>query len=147
MKIDALALTLTTLAFGLGACSKTPKDAREIVADIDRYRGDHVAMKAKFFPGVRCRLETEDGEWVTYCGDCQVCKGPYVVDVEGASDEVWPLVLAGIWERRDIRCTGPLNDIECHPFEIGETYIVEGTIDRSNPPKLFVDDFREVEDD
>lgn len=148
MTTTTLRLALSTLAMGLAlsACTEEPKDAAEIVDQIDSYIGKRVTMKAKFRPGIRCRLDTGDEEkWVTYCRDCQVCKGPFVVDLEGEDAEAWPMILGGTWDMKDIRCKGPLNDIECYPFEIGKTYIVEGVLERSTPPKLFVDGWKEAE--
>lgn len=142
-----LTLTLALALAGLLAagCTEEPKDAREVVTNLEQHLGRRVVMTAKFRPGIRCRLDTEDGEWATYCRDCQVCKGPYVVDIEGDDVDAWPMVLAGTWNLRDIRCKGPLNEIECYPFEVGKRYVVEGVIERSTPPRLFVDGFREAE--
>lgn len=145
--IALLTFALTGMGAALG-CQTDAPDAQQVIAELDEHIGRRVTIKARFRPGIRCRLDTEDGQWKTYCRDCQVCRGPYVVDLgkksEDASD--WPMVLAGTWKMRDIRCSGPLNDIECYPFEIGKTYVVEGLLERSSPPKLYVDDFRLVDD-
>lgn len=137
---------LTASLFVLSACQTEPKDAREILENVDAYIGKRVTMKAKLRAGVQCKLETEDGEWKTYCRNCQFCRGPFVVDLGQDSDEFadWPMVLGGTWKQRDIRCKGPLNEVECYPFEPGKTYVLEGVLERSNPPKLFVDGFREA---
>lgn len=141
-----LAPPLIALALTATGCNEEPKEAADIVDQIDRYIGKRITMKAKFRPGIRCRLDIGDEEkWVTYCRDCQVCKGPFVVDLDGADAEAWPMVLGGTWDMKDIRCKGPLNDVECYPFEIGKTYIVEGVLERSTPPKLFVDGWRAAE--
>lgn len=133
-------------ALGATGCTDEPKEASEILRQIDRHFGERVVMKARFRPGIRCHLETEGGEWRTYCGNCQVCRGPYVVDLPDEGFEEWPMVLAGTWKQRDIRCAGPLNQVECYPLEVGKTYVVEGVLERSTPPRLYVDRFEEVEE-
>lgn len=138
-------LSLASL-LALGACRGEPKTAKEIIDHLDEYTGKHVRMIAKFKAGIRCKLDTEDGEWKTYCGDCQVCKGPYVVDLSDEDGEEWPLVLGGTYDYKDVRCKGELNAVECHPLEVGKTYVVEGLIERTNPPKLYLDDFELVEE-
>ncbi|MEM7677693.1 MAG: hypothetical protein AAF449_16985, partial [Myxococcota bacterium] len=103
-------------------------------------------VKTKFRSGARCRLETPNGEWKTYCRDCQYCRGPVVVDAPSLPDDVdniddWPLILGGTWDLKDIRCKGKLNEVTCHPFELGKTYIVQGTIENQRPRKLLVRNF------
>ncbi len=125
--------------------------AEEVVRNLDKHVGKRVLMRGKFKSGARCRLETPDGEWKTYCKNCQFCRGPLVVDTgvdladEGIAD--WPLVLGGTAKHKgkvvDIRCKGPLNKIECAPFELGKTYIVRGRIEKNKPPKLMVSEYWE----
>jgi len=117
----------------------------EILSDVDFHYGKTITIRTKFVSGARCR-QGEEGEWKTYCKDCQYCKGPMVVDPGekvGASPD-WPMILGGTWEYKDIRCKGPLNKVECHPFEIGKTYVVRGKLEKHKPPKLLVSKFWEI---
>lgn len=128
-----------------GACKPTPIEADQLLANIDQHIGKRVVVKAKFKSGARCKQD--DGEWKTYCKDCQYCRGPLVVDTEmdlkseGLDD--WPLVLGGTYDGKDIRCKGKLNEVKCFPFELGKTYVVQGLIEASHPPKLIVQDYWE----
>ncbi len=142
MKTTLILLSLTALGIGALGCAEGPLDAAKLVSELDSHLGKKVTVKAKLRTGIRCRLDTEDGRFMTYCRDCQVCKGPFVLDVPGV--EGWPVVLAGVWEGQAIQCRGKLNQVKCHPFEPGATYVIEGLLSRSNPPKLHVDDFRLV---
>mgnify|MGYP006287782211 CR=1 FL=1 len=143
MNVRIAALLFTAL--GLTACNQPPKSPREVLSDLDRYAGSTVKIQATLKAGIRCELDTEDGEWQTYCGDCQSCEGPYVVDL-GPEGEEWPMVLSGTHESERIGCSGKLNEVECFPMTPGETYVIEGVLERSNPPKLIVDAFRPADD-
>lgn len=137
-----LALALVTAVTACGDPKGTPVE--KILEDIDLYYGKTITIRTQFRSGARCRLDSEDGEWKTYCKDCQFCRGPIVVAPEGAVEtkvDDWPMILGGVWEFKDIRCTGPLNKVECYPFELGKTYVVRGTVEQSKPPKLFVSRF------
>lgn len=119
--------------------------ADEVVKNLQKYAGKRVAIKTKLKSGARCRQEVGQ-KWQTYCTDCQYCRGPVVVDVggfdlkdEGIDD--WPMILGGTHDGQDIRCKGPLNQVECFPFKEGITYIVEGKIEAQRPPKLLVERF------
>jgi hypothetical protein len=118
-------------------------EAEQLLKELDSHIGQRVVVKAKFKSGARCRQD--DAEWKTYCKDCQYCRGPLVIDTgldlpkEGLDD--WPLVLGGTWDGEDIRCKGPLNQVECKPFELGKTYVVQGRLEASHPPKLLVQKF------
>lgn len=131
-------LLLTALLMtACGPPQGTP--VKEILSDVDFYYGKTITIRSQFVSGARCR-QGDDGEWRTYCKDCQWCKGPMVVDsdgkMEGGSD--WPMIMGGTWEHKDIRCKGPLNKIECHPFKPGKTYVVRGKLEKHKPPKLLV---------
>ena len=119
----------------------------EILADIDYHYGKTITIRTKIVSGARCRQDTESGEWKTYCKDCQFCKGPMVIDpgkkIESADD--WPMILGGTWDYKDIRCKGPLNEIECHPFEFGKTYVIRGRLEKHKPPKLLLSKFWTVD--
>lgn len=128
-----------------GAC--VPRDAMsvdEVLKDLDSYYGRRITVKAKFRSGARCR-QGDDGEWKTYCKDCQYCRGPVVVDsgITPKDEEVddWPMILGGTHEMQDIRCKGPLNQVECYPFTPGKMYIVRGRLEKQHPPKLLVAEF------
>jgi len=142
-------LIFTTLL--LAACTPQGLDAMEVAANIDQHLGQRLTVRGKFKSGARCRIG-EDGEWKTYCKDCQYCRGPLVLDVgvtktstSGEVIEDWPLVLGGVWEGKDIRCKGPLNQIECWPLVPGKTYVVQGFVETHQPPKLIVREFWEVD--
>lgn len=140
MKIWTLpSLALLTGCFG-------PPDAMEsgqLLKELDAHLGQRVVVKAKLKSGARCRQD--DAEWKTYCKDCQYCRGPLVIDSnldlpkEGLDD--WPLVLGGTWDGEDIRCKGPLENIECKPFVPGKTYVIQGRLEAAHPPKLLVQKF------
>ena len=135
------ALALLSLCAGLTACNATPKTPKEVLDNLDSYVGSNVRIKATLKAGLRCQLDTEDGKWQTYCGDCQSCKGPFVVDM-GPEGEEWPLVLSGTHEAKKIGCEGKLNEVECFPMEPGKTYILDGLLERGTPPKLIVERFQ-----
>lgn len=124
--------------------------ADEVLAHVEAYAGKRVVMKTRFRSGARCRQESPEKKWRTYCKDCQFCRGPVVVDsqltAERAAIDDWPMILGGTWKGRDIRCTGPLNAIECYPFVPGRLYVVQGKIEHQRPPKLLVEDFWDVDD-
>lgn len=146
MKSARLVLLASVVGGTAVACQPAPKSAQEILENVDKHIGKRITITAKLRAGVRCKLDTEDGEWKTYCRDCQTCKGPFVVDLGQKSNEFedWPMILGGTWKRKPIRCEGPLNDVECYPFEPGQKYVLEGVLENSNPPKLFVDGFRKI---
>lgn len=147
MKKILIAAAISTLA--LISCGP-PKSqpAEEILKDLEKYAGKRVVLRGKFKSGARCHL-TNVTEWQTYCKDCQYCKGPVVLDTgmdlpeEGLDD--WPMILGGTYSGEDIRCKGPLNQVECKPFTPGKEYVVQGKIEAQRPPKLLVEKFWEVE--
>lgn len=118
-----------------------------MLKNITAYAGKRVVLRARFKSGARCRQEVGK-DWQTYCKDCQYCRGPVVVDTgldlpsSGLDD--WPMILGGTWKGKDIRCKGTLQAIECYPFELGKTYVVQGEIEAQRPPKLLVEKFWEV---
>ncbi len=129
----------------LAACGAPPAvPVEELVRDLGPSYGKVITVRTRFKSGARCR-QGEDGKWKTYCKDCQYCRGPLVADLplaataSGAED--WPLIMGGTWEGQDIRCKGPLNQIECYPFELGKTYVVRGVLEHQRPPKLLVERF------
>ena len=128
-------------------CTRSPIDAQTLLSELEAHVGRRVVVRASFRSGARCRLETPDGEWKTYCGDCQFCRGPVVLDAPSLPEDLetddWPLILGGTWRGRDIRCTGKLNDVTCYPFEVGKRYVVRGMIEDQRPRKLLVSGFRE----
>ena len=71
-------LLLTALLMtACGPPQGTP--VKEILSDVDFYYGKTITIRSQFVSGARCR-QGDDGEWHTYCKDCQWCKGPMVVD-------------------------------------------------------------------
>ena len=144
MKKLLLAAALLGSLIGCGPPKALP--AAEVIADLARYRGRAVDIRAKFKSGARCR-QGEDGEWKTYCKDCVYCRGPLVVDLGTTTStavEDWPLILGGTWEMQDIRCKGPLNEVVCYPLTPGREYVVRGVIEWVRPPKLLVEKFWEL---
>ena len=144
-----LKLLITTVAAGLVAACGPPasKPIDEVLKDLDPYYGRAITIKTKLRSGARCRIG-EKGDFKTYCKDCQYCRGPYVVEVSGArpnSESDWPMIMGGTWELGDIRCKGPLGQIECHPFELGKTYVIRGVLERHKPPKLLVSKFWKID--
>jgi hypothetical protein len=137
--------TLPSLALLLTGCFGPPDamESGQLLKELDAHLGQRVVVKAKLKSGARCRQD--DGEWKTYCKDCQYCRGPLVIDSnldlpkEGLDD--WPLVLGGTWDGEDIRCKGPLENIECKPFDVGKTYVIQGRLEAAHPPKLLVQKF------
>jgi hypothetical protein len=160
LMLKRLLMALCALLF---ASCKPPKalEADDVLKHIQDYAGKVVVMRAKFRSGARCRQEYgeeakeeakktgKDPKWQAYCKDCQYCRGPVVIDsgldMETQNLDDWPLILGGTWKGKDIRCKGPLNQIECYPFVPGKTYVVQGQIERQRPPKLLVERFWEVE--
>lgn len=146
--------------------------AREVLENIDQYKGKMVRIRTKLRSGARCR-QGEDGEWKTYCKDCVYCRGPLVIDLEtplatrtstggtthtastaalGTTDtsstahlDDWPMILGGTIGFEDIRCKGPLNAVVCAPMQEGKTYVIQGVIEYQRPPKLLVERFWPVE--
>jgi hypothetical protein len=55
------------------------------------------------------------------------------------------MVLGGTWKLRDIRCSGPLNAVDCYPLRLGVLYKIEGVLENSDPPRLLVDGFERDE--
>ena len=144
------ALFAALIFFSAVGCVPTDApDVDEILKNIDQYYGKRITVKARSRSGARCR-QGEDGEWKTYCKDCQYCRGPIVIDSpmtpKDADVEDWPMILGGTWEGQDIRCKGPLNEVECYPFKSGKQYIVQGRLEKQHPPKLLVAKFWEIED-
>ena len=141
MKSAALAVCVV-LGCGLAGCTEGPLETEQLLAELDAHVGKRVVVRAVFRSGARCRLETPDGKWKTYCRNCQFCRGPVVIASPNLPEDVdvddWPLILGGTWRGRDIRCTGPLNKVECYPFELGKSYIVRGRIEDQRPRKLLV---------
>ncbi|MBI2375860.1 MAG: hypothetical protein HYV07_17845 [Deltaproteobacteria bacterium] len=133
-------------ASALASCGPSPIPAEELVATMDQHIGKRVAILGKWKSGARCR-QGEDGEWKTYCKDCQYCRGPLVLDTTRTSSNSldWPLVLAGSWEYQEIRCKGPLNEVKCHPLKEGTTYVVQGLIEAYKPPRLILEKFAEAD--
>ena len=142
----AVLATVALATVGLTGCTEEPLDAEQLLAELDQHVGKRVVVRASFRSGARCRLETPDGDWKTYCRGCQYCRGPVVLASPSLPKDVqvddWPLILGGTWRGRDIRCTGKLNEVECYPFELGPRYIVRGRIEDQRPRKLLVSDFR-----
>lgn len=141
-------LFLALAAFAFACVPRDAMDVDEVIRNLDQYYGKRITVKAKFRSGARCR-QGDDGEWKTYCKDCQYCRGPVVVDSaltpkEGDVDD-WPMILGGTYEMQDIRCKGPLNQVECFPFVPGKPYIVRGRLEKAHPAKLLVAEFWPVE--
>jgi hypothetical protein len=139
---------LSSIVLLVAACGPPSSiEADALLANLDAHIGKRVVVKARFKNGARCRQD--EGDWKTYCKDCQYCRGPFVIDSalnlpkEGLDD--WPLILGGTYEGRDIRCTGPINAIDCYPFTPGQTYVVQGRLEASHPPKLLVQRFWRVD--
>lgn len=149
MKHQTLLGTLTLLlGLLLTACQPEGIPVDEVIRNLDDHLRTRVTIRARFKSGARCRQGT-DGEWRTYCKDCQYCRGPLVVDSplagkDGVDD--WPIILGGVYKMKDIRCMGPLNKVECYPFTPGKTYIVRGRLEANHPARLLVDDFWEPKD-
>jgi hypothetical protein len=138
---------LIAVAFLFTACGP-PKGVAvsEILKDINFYYGKTITVRTKLVSGARCNQD-EVGVWKTYCKGCQYCKGPMVLDpgvkVKSAAD--WPMILGGTWEYKDIRCKGPLNEVECYPFKFNKTYVIRGKLENSKPPKLLLSKFWEAD--
>jgi hypothetical protein len=158
---DALPLAAAVLLAAASCGPPKAQDADEILQHITDYAGKVVVMRAKFRSGARCRQEYaeevkqrakeagKDPKWQAYCKDCQYCRGPIVLDTgldtEKENLDDWPMILGGTWKGQDIRCKGPLNQIDCYPFTLGKQYIVQGQIEHQRPPKLLIERFWEVE--
>lgn len=131
------------IALVLAACGPPKgRPAAEVLADLEPHYGKTITIRATLRSGARCHQESE--KWMAYCKDCQSCRGPLVVDAPGVDIEHaddWPMILGGTWEYKDIRCQGPLEKIECHPFTPGQTYVIRGFLERNRPPRLLVEKF------
>ncbi|MEM1024049.1 MAG: hypothetical protein AAGD10_06190 [Myxococcota bacterium] len=129
----------------LTGCSPTVHTADEVLGALPEHLGEKVVMEVELFSGARCRVGEGPSDFKAYCRDCQYCSGPLVVrtneEHEGVDD--WPMVLGGTHAGRPIRCEGPLNEVACHPFEPGKTYVIRGSIEKTHPPKLLVSAFHE----
>ncbi|MCB9654000.1 MAG: hypothetical protein H6729_07735 [Deltaproteobacteria bacterium] len=142
---------LIAAGMGVFACG-APKsiEVDEVLSHLEDHLGKQITIRSQFKSGARCRQTGET--WQTYCGsDCQVCRGPLVVDsklnLPASNLNDWPMILGGTYKGRDIRCKGPLNNVECYPFELGKPYVVRGTLERNHPPRLIVSAWWPVEDD
>jgi len=130
------------------ACTPAAKSADEVVANLDEYLGEKVVVEVALRSGARCRVGQYEGDFKTYCRDCQYCRGPLVVDVmgsEGREVDDWPLVLGGTHDGQPIKCEGKLGEVECHPFDLEKRYVIRGSIERTHPPKLLVSEFWEAD--
>lgn len=135
-------------ALALGACGPPSSlPVAEVLQHAERYYGKEITVRARFRPGVSCRLSSN--MWQTYCGDCQYCEGPLVADVPQADlpkgADARPLVLRGRWKKQDIRCEGPLNHVRCHPATPGP-YVIRGVLENRHPPRLLVNFIWPVEE-
>lgn len=139
----ALLCGLSALLFS-AACSEPIKTPEEILRDVPRYSGKTVTIETKVRGGVRCKLETEGGQWQTYCGDCQQCEGPFIVDM-GQDDLDWPMVVMGTYEGQRVGCSGRLNEMTCNPLKPGKTYRIHGLLQRGEPPRLLMKGFSLVD--
>jgi len=142
MPFAHLAVSVVTIAVAAACSPPEGVPAERVLRNIDAYIGRTIDMRAKFRSGARCHLEAP--EWKTYCKDCQYCKGPMVVDLgttTSTETEDWPMVLGGTYKYQDVRCKGPLNEIECYPFVLGKEYVVRGFIERYRPPRFIVQKF------
>lgn len=143
--LTALALVVTAT----GCKSDDVPTADQVLENIDQHLGKRVTFKAQVRSGARCRVGDEEGEFKTYCKDCQFCRGPVVVGTslktkeEGLDD--WPMILAGSHSGRAIRCEGPLNEVKCYPFDTDKTYVIKGRLENQHPPRLLVQEFWEAE--
>lgn len=122
-------------SLGVG-CSRAPMTPTQVVEKMDDLAGSVVRVRGKVESGAKCRLATEDGKWETYCKDCQVCEGPYVMRT--GSDSL-PLALSGSVDGEKLICEGKLNEVACSPLEEGQTYVIDGLLERGEPPKLIVE--------
>ncbi len=127
-----------TLGLALVACTRQPMEAEALIANLEDHVGEYVLVRAQFQSAAECSLVTPDGEWMTYCGDCQYCRGPMVVDARSEAAQKNPLVVVGAYDLRAVRCEGKLNEVQCRPFEPGKTYVVDGLIANERPRKLLV---------
>lgn len=143
-------IQMTTLTILLALAGCKPSDAPtadEVLSKIDEHLGKRVALKAKIKSGARCAV-AKDGEFKTYCKDCQYCRGPAVVGTkldtkkEGLDD--WPMILVGQWKGKTIRCKGPLGEVVCEPFDEGKEYLIQGRLEKMRPPRLVVQDAWEL---
>jgi hypothetical protein len=140
---------LLILFLGAPACTPAAKPMEEVLSHLDDYLGEKIVVRTRLRSGARCRVGKNEGDFKTYCRDCQFCKGPLVVDAPGVPEEApiddWPLVLGGTHEGQPIRCEGKLEDVKCHPFDLAKTYVIRGSIERTSPPKLLVSEFWEAD--
>ena len=140
-----VALLFSPLALA-SACTPAAKPMDEILSNLDEYLGQKIVVQTRLRSGARCRVGENEGDFKTYCRDCQFCKGPLVVDAPGveAGIDDWPLVLGGTHGGNPIRCEGKLGEVECRPFDLDKTYVIRGSIERTKPPKLLVSEFWEA---
>lgn len=131
---------IATLMMATTACNEPVRTPQEVLENLGRYAGSTVTIEAKVKGGVRCKLETEGGKWQTYCGDCQQCEGPLVIDM-GQEDLNWPMVVMGTYEGERVGCTGKLNSMKCGPLEPGQSYKIHGLLQDGKPPRLLLKSF------
>lgn len=142
-------LLVPAIAAFIGACGPPrAMPVEEVLNQLPRFKGKLITIRTMLRSGARCR-QGEEGEWKTYCKDCVYCRGPLVVEPPGTVTSTnvldWPMILGGTWEYKDIRCKGPLNAVECYPFQEGKTYVIRGMLEDQQPPKLLVEKFWQVE--
>jgi hypothetical protein len=141
---------LPLVCLALAACTPASKPADEVVSHLHDYLGEKVVVEVQLRSGARCRVGKYEGEFKTYCRDCQYCRGPLVVDVPGLDPDTavddWPLVLGGMHDGQPIKCEGKLGEVECHPFDLDKKYVIRGSIERTHPPKLLVSEFWEADE-
>lgn len=126
-------------------CQKEPLSPEALIKDAQKFYGRTVRIRTSLHAELRCRLKTQEGKWMTYCGDCQICRGPLVAELTTQTATTsWPLVLAGSWKGKPIQCEGPINRIECYPFSQGKTYLITGLLEKATPPRLYINDFEEI---
>lgn len=139
---------LISFALGASACLADPKEADDVLTHLEAHYGESIVMRARLRSGARCSVADENGAFRAYCrGECRYCRGPLVVDstlnLKEAGLGDWPMILAGSWKNRDIRCRGPLRKVICYPFEPGRVYVIRGRLEAHRPPRLLVQDFWE----
>ena len=127
------------------ACTPHAKSTAEVLGNIEEHAGKRVVMEVELQSGARCRVGQGPDDFKTYCKDCQWCIGPLVVQSSQPTDGEldWPMTLGGTHAGKPIRCEGPLNEVKCHPFELGKKYVIRGSIEKTTPPKLLVSEFWE----
>lgn len=137
------------LPFASGGCTPQAKPIEVVLSDLDHYLGEKVVVETALRSGARCRVGETPEDFKTYCRDCQYCRGPLVVDAPGLDPQAdvddWPLVLGGMHRGQPIKCQGKLGEVECHPFDLDKRYVIRGSIERTQPPKLLVSEFWEAD--